>query len=73
MPAFVFDIALDVIAPIRARAGQVLVVRGEQVAVTRRGESKALWAGTLTPSTVVALVSQGVVTRRARVPVERAG
>ena len=64
----VFDVQCDVIHPVRARAGQVLVVRGEEVAGVRRGTTRALAIGRVSASAVVALVARGVLQRRGPVP-----
>lgn len=60
----VFDVLIDTISPVRARAGQVLVVRGESAVVVRRGGTTPLSDGVVTPSALTALISQGVVQRR---------
>lgn len=73
MPAFVFDVLIDTIAPFQARAGQVLVLRGESAVVVRRGSTTVLSETTLTPSAVVALLSAGVIRRRCGSVIEKAG
>ena len=70
---FVFDVLLDMIAPVRARAGQVLVVRGETVAVVRRGSTTPLSDGVITPSVLTALIVQGAVRRRSPESRQQAG
>ena len=62
----VYDVLVDVIHPVRARAGEVVVVRGDAVAVVRKGSAEPLRHACITPAVVASLVSRGVLCRRAR-------
>jgi hypothetical protein len=70
---FVFDVLVDLIAPVRARAGQVLVVRGDAVAVVRRGSTTPLSDGAITAFDLTALIARGAVRRRSTESRQRTG
>lgn len=62
----VYDVLVDVIHPVRARTGQVVVVCGDDAAVVCKGSAQPLRRVCVTPAAVAALVRQGVLCRRAR-------
>ena len=62
----VYDVLVDVIHPVHARAGQVVVVRGDEVAVVCKGSAQPLRRACVTPAAVAALVQHGVLCRRGR-------
>ena len=62
----VYDVLVDVIHPVRARAGQVVVVRGDEAAVVRKGSACPLRQSSVTPAAVAGLVQHGVLRRRGR-------
>ena len=70
MPVYVFDVLLDVIHPLRARVGQVVVVRGSTAHVVRRGSTHVLSENDITHAVIAGLVVRGVIQRRTRVPSE---
>ena len=70
---YVFDVMIDTLAPVRARAGEVLVVRGEAVSVVVRGTTHVVRSATVSPSALTALVVRGAVRRRGSDSRRRAG